>query len=134
MRDKHLFLTVVRLFSFSFYHLVLPPKWPGCRAGPVVAAQLGVVQEVPHEPDLRNTEAVNNHEFPVKTRVKCLKVGRCRRTGNPEGTEALVTRWFDTDQLEAHSQKDIINGEQFHLEVKRKCLHKIILIEDIAAY
>lgn len=61
MCDKHLLLTVVLLYSCRYSHLILPLKGPGCRASPVVAAQLGVVQEVPHEPDLRNTEAVNNH-------------------------------------------------------------------------
>lgn len=29
-----------------------------------------------------------------------------------------MSRWFDADQLEAHSQKDIVDGEQFHLEKK----------------
>lgn len=116
MRDKHLLLTVIRLFS----HLILPLKGPGCRAGPVVAAQFGVMQEVPHKPDLRNTEPVNHHEFPVKTGVKRLKVGCCRRSGNPEGPKALVACWFDADQLEAHAQEDIINGEQLHLEVTTK--------------
>lgn len=91
MGDKHLLLTVVRLFSRRLSRPPLPLKGQGCRAGPVVAAQFGVMQEVPHEPDLRNTEAVNNHEFPVKTGVERLKVGRCRRSGNSEGPKALVT-------------------------------------------
>lgn len=86
MRDKHLLLTVVRLFS----HFILPLKGPGCRAGPVVAAQFGVVQEVPHKPNLRNAEAVNDHEFPVKTGVECLKMGRCRWSWNSKGPKALV--------------------------------------------
>lgn len=118
MCDEHLLPTVVRLFSL---HSALPLKGPGCRAGPAVAAQFGVVQEVPHEPDLRNTEAVNNHELPVETGVERLKVRRCRRSGDSEGSKALVAGRFDTNQLETHSQKDIINGEQLHLEVKKDC-------------
>lgn len=120
MRDKHLLPTIVRLFSLCLSHSAPPLEGPGCRAGLVVAAQFGVVQEVPHEPDLRNTEAVNNHQFPVETGVERLKVGRCRRSGDSEGSKALVARRFDADQLEAHSQKDIINGVQLHLEVKTR--------------
>lgn len=119
MREEHLLLTVVRHLLPALAHPPLPLEGPGCRAGPVVAAQFGVVQEVPHEPDLRNTEAVDNHQFPVKTGVERLEVGRCRRPGDPEGAEALVARRFDADQLEAHSQEDVIDGEQLHLEVNK---------------
>lgn len=118
MREKHLLLTVVSLLS-RISHLPPPPEGPGCWAGPVVAAQFGVVQQVPHEPDLGHTEAVNNHEFPVETRVECLKVGRCRRSGNAKSPKALVAKRFNANQLEAHSQKDVIDGEQLHLEAKK---------------
>lgn len=74
------------------------------------------MQEVPHEPDLRNAEAVNNHELPVETRVERLQVRGGWRSGDSEGSEALVAQRFDANQLEAHSQKDIVNGEQLHLE------------------
>lgn len=88
MCDKHLLPTIVRL---RLSHSALPLEGPRCRAGLVVTAQFGVVQEVPHEPDLRNTEAVNDHQFPVETGVESLKVRRCRRSGDSEGPKALVT-------------------------------------------
>lgn len=90
MCDQHLLLTIVHIFSLRFSHPPLPLEGPGRGAGPIVAAQLGVVQEVPHEPDLRNIEAVNNHELLVKTGVKRLQVGRCRGSGNSKGPKALV--------------------------------------------
>lgn len=85
-----------------------------------MAAQFGVVQEVPHEPDLWDTEAVDHHELLVETGVERLKMRRRRWPGNAEGPEALVARWFDTNQLEAHSQKDVVDGEQLHLEEARR--------------
>lgn len=90
MRDKHLLLAVVRLLSPRFNHPPLPLKGPGRRAGPVVAAQFGVVQQIPHEPDLRNAEAVDHHELPVETGVERLKVGRRRRSGNAKRPKAQV--------------------------------------------
>lgn len=120
MRDKHLLLAIVRLFSLRFHHPPSPLKGPRCRAGPVVAAQFRVMQEVPHEPDLRHTETVNNHELPVKTGVERLEVGRRGRSGDAKGSEALVAQRFDADQLEAHSKKDVVDGEQLHLEEKKK--------------
>lgn len=88
MCDKHLLPTIVRL---CLSHSALPLEGPRCRAGLVVTAQFGVVQEVPHEPDLRNTEAVNDHQFPVETGVERLKVRSCRRSGDSKGPKALVT-------------------------------------------
>lgn len=114
MRDKHLLLTVVRLLS---RHLALPPfKGPGCQAGPVVAAHFGVMEEVPHEPDLWDAEAVDDHELPVEAGVERLEVGRRGRTGDAEGSKALMARRFDADQLEAHAQKDVVDWKQLHLE------------------
>lgn len=77
MCDKHMLLIVVRLLSHRRSQLPPPFKRPRHLAAPVVAAQLGVVEEVPHEPDLGNTEAVNDHEFSVETRVERLKVRSC---------------------------------------------------------
>lgn len=74
------------------------------------------MQEVPHEPDLRDAEAVDDHELLVETWVECLKVGGRGRSGNPEGTKALMARGFYADQLEAHSQEDVVDREQLHLE------------------
>lgn len=122
MRDKHLLPSVIHLLYLGFFYFLLPLKRPGCGAGPVVTAQFGVVQEVPHEPDLGDREAVNNHELSVKTGVKCLQMGRSRWSRDSKGPKALMTWWFNTDQLEAHSQKDIINGEQLHLQKVTKTL------------
>lgn len=118
--DKDLLLAVVRRRNFcrrvfSCGHPVPPPERPGRRPGPVVAAQLGVMQQVPHEPNLRDAEAVNDHEFSVETGVKRLKVRGSWRAGDPEGPESLVAQRLDANQLEAHSQKDVIDGEQLHL-------------------
>lgn len=126
MCHKHCLLTIICLLFLLLCcvplcpgrasHPASPLKGPGCWGFPVVAGQFGVMQEVPHEPDLRDIEAVNNHEFAVETRIKCLKVGRGRGSVNPEGSETFMAQRFDTDQLKAHSQKDIINGEKLHLK------------------
>lgn len=119
MRDEHLLPAIVRPARLSRGQPLPPLKGPGRGAGPAVAAQLGVVQEVPHEPDLRSAEAVDDHEFPVETRVERLEVGRGRRSRDSESSKALMARWFDAYQLKAHSQEDVVNGEQLHLEVRR---------------
>lgn len=125
MCHKHLLPTVVCFLSVPFSNSALPLKGPRCWAAPIVTAQVRVMQEVPHEPDLRNTKAVNNHKFPVETGIKCLKVRGGRWSRDSEGSKALVARGFDANQLEAHSKKDIINWEQLDLEVKKKLLKEL---------
>lgn len=121
MHDKLRLLTVIRLISCHLPDSPSPFKGSRCQSSSVVAAQVGVVQEVPHQPDLWDTEAVNDHELSVKTGVERLKVGRCRRPGNPEGAKSLMTKRADANQLEAHSQEDVIDWEKFHL---REVLYK----------
>lgn len=115
MCDEHLLLTIVQVPSRA------PPPFegPGRGAGPVVAADLGVVQQVPHEPDLGDAEAVDHHELPVEAGVKGLKVRRCGRPGDAKGSKALVAPRFDADQLKTHSQENVIDGKQLHLQVRR---------------
>lgn len=90
MWDKDLLLTVVRRRHFCGHYPLPPPEWPGCRPGSVVAAQFGVMQQVPHEPNLRDTEAVNDHEFSVETGVEGLEVRGSWRARDPECPEPLV--------------------------------------------
>lgn len=71
--DKDLLLTI--LSHVSHPALPLPFEGSGPQAGLVVAAQFLVMKEVPHEPDLRDAEAVDDHELLVETGVECLKVG-----------------------------------------------------------
>lgn len=112
--DKDLLLTIL----CHVPHPALPPPFEGSgpQAGLVVAAQFLVMKEVPHEPDLRDAETVDDHELLVETGVECLKVGGRRRSGNPKGTKALMAGGFNADQLKAHSQEDVIDREQLHLE------------------
>lgn len=58
---------------------------------------------------------MNDHEFSVETGVERLKIWGSRRAGDPKGPEPLVAQRLDADQLEAHSQKDVVDGEQLHL-------------------
>lgn len=112
VRHEHLPLTVVLLLL----RLRPPSERAGPQAAPPVAAQLGVVQKVPHEPDLRNGEAVDHHQLFVEAGVERLEVRRRGRPRDPKGPKALVAIRFDADQLEAHSQEDVIDREQLHLE------------------
>lgn len=116
MHHKHLPLTVVRLLFGPLFRLRPPFEGAGRQAAPFVAAQLGVMQKVPHEPDLRNGEAVNHHELFVEAGIERLKVRSSRRPGDSKSPKALVAIRFDADQLEAHSQEDVIDREQLHLE------------------
>lgn len=119
MRDEHLLLVIVCPLLCSHPSCLHPPlKRPGCWTGRLTAAQTGIVQQVPHQPDLGNTETVNNHEFSVETGIKCLKVGRRRGPGDSKSAKALVSCWFYTNNLKAHPQKDIVNREQLHLRQK----------------
>lgn len=121
MRRKHSLPIVVRLLFRCPRWLVPPPEGLRRHPGAVVAAQVRVVEEPEHEPDLWDAQAVDHHQLFVETRVKGLKVRSCRRSGDPEGPKALVTGRFDTNYLEAHSQEDVIYGKQLHLvEAKKK--------------
>ena len=67
-----------------------------------MAAEVGIVEEVPHEPDLGRSEAVDHHEVPVEAGVKGLEVGRGGRPGDAKRPEPLVGVGLDGDALETH--------------------------------
>lgn len=93
-----------------------PSEGPHWGVPPAVAAEVGIVEKVPHEPDLGHGEAVDHHEVSVEAGVKCLEVGSSGRPRDAERAEPLVSGGLDADALQAHAEEDIVDGEQLHLQ------------------
>ncbi|TRY66621.1 hypothetical protein DNTS_034058 [Danionella cerebrum] len=101
-------------FDIILAHLFSPLKGEHGRILTAVALEVWVMQKVPHQPDLRDRQAVHEHQLFVEAGVEDLEVRCGRWPHDSKCTEALMKSRLQPNSKQAHAQEYIVDGEEFH--------------------